>query len=132
MADQPRSEIIKDNPIRKGLDTFRASFSSICEGASVSYTPDAIQQLSQEDLQNVVLDLLFALHNLPTIRFLQSKTGYSTLHNDLLKLNSAISSSDFDFDRIKPLLKTALTDNPNNTLIWDRVYKTVTKSTLFL
>ncbi|KAK3369427.1 hypothetical protein B0T24DRAFT_658840 [Lasiosphaeria ovina] len=114
MADQPRSEIIKDNPIGKGLDAFRASFSSICEGASVSCTPDALEQLGQEDLQNIVLDLLFALGNLPTIRFLRSKTGHSTLRNDLLKLISTISSDDFDFDfdRIKPLLK-------------DRVYNTL-------
>ncbi|KAK3384287.1 hypothetical protein B0T24DRAFT_516412, partial [Lasiosphaeria ovina] len=131
MADQPRSEIIKDNPIGKGLDAFRASFSSICEGASVSCTPDALEQLGQEDLQNVVLDLLFALGNLPTIRFLRSKTGHGTLRNDLLKLISAVSSDDFDFDfdRIKPLLKAALADDPDDALIWDRVYNAVTEST---
>ncbi|KAK0610050.1 hypothetical protein B0T17DRAFT_593872 [Bombardia bombarda] len=129
MADQLRSKIIKDNPIEKGLDAFRASFSSICEGASVSCTPDALEQLGQEDLQNVVLDLLFALRNLPTIRFLRSKTGHGTLRNDLLKLNSAVSSDDFDFDRIKPLLKAAIADDPDDALIWDRVYNAVTEST---
>ena len=29
MADQLRSKIIKDNPIGKGLDAFRASFNSV-------------------------------------------------------------------------------------------------------
>jgi hypothetical protein len=40
--------IIKDNPIGNGLDAFRASFSSICEGAGVSCTPDSLEQLGQE------------------------------------------------------------------------------------
>ncbi|KAJ4307335.1 hypothetical protein N0V88_000718 [Collariella sp. IMI 366227] len=30
MADQPRSEIIKDNPIGNGLDAFRTSFNTVC------------------------------------------------------------------------------------------------------
>jgi len=41
-------KIIKDNPIGNGLDAFRASFSSICEGASVSCTPDSLEQLGQK------------------------------------------------------------------------------------
>ncbi|KAK3347077.1 hypothetical protein B0T25DRAFT_592995 [Lasiosphaeria hispida] len=68
----------------------RASFSSTCEGASVSCSLDALEQLGQEDLQNVILDLLFALRNLPTNHLLRSKTGHGTLRNDLLQLNSAV------------------------------------------
>lgn len=48
MTDQPRSKIIKNNPIGKGLDAFRASFNLICEGASIPCTPDALVQLGQE------------------------------------------------------------------------------------
>ncbi|KAF3768220.1 hypothetical protein M406DRAFT_109223 [Cryphonectria parasitica EP155] len=129
MADQSQSKIIESNPIGNGLDAFRASFSSICEGASVSCTPDALEQLSQDDLQNVVLDLLFALPNLPTIRFLRSKTGHGTLRNDLLKLISAVNSDNFDFNRIKPLLKAALADDPDDALIWNQLYNAVTEST---
>ncbi|KAK3378788.1 hypothetical protein B0T24DRAFT_654860 [Lasiosphaeria ovina] len=86
MDDLPRSKIISDNPIGNGLDAFRASFSSACESANVSCTPDAFEQFGKK------------------------------------RLYSAISSNSFDFDRIKPLLKAALTDNPDDTLIWDRVY----------
>jgi hypothetical protein len=41
-------KIIKDNPIGNGLDAFRASLSSKCEGASVSCTLDSLEQLGQE------------------------------------------------------------------------------------
>ena len=48
MADQARSQIIKDNPIGKGLDVFRASFGLICEGASVPCTLDSLGRLDRE------------------------------------------------------------------------------------
>jgi hypothetical protein len=41
------SKIIEENPIGKGLGAFRASFSAICEGASISRTPDAVERLGQ-------------------------------------------------------------------------------------
>ncbi|KAK0725638.1 hypothetical protein B0H67DRAFT_598797 [Lasiosphaeris hirsuta] len=74
-------------------------------------------------LQDLTLDLLSDLRNLPAIRFLPSKTGHGTLRNDLLRLNSAASS--FDVDRIKPLLKSAISDN-NDALIWNEFYKAQT------
>ena len=49
MADRsPRTQIIKDNPIGNGLNTFRASFRSVCETQKISYTPDSLDQLGQE------------------------------------------------------------------------------------
>jgi hypothetical protein len=83
------------------------------------------------DLQNLTLDLLSALRNLPAVRQLASRTGHGTLRNDLLKLISAVASDDFDldFDRIKPLLNAALADKSDDTLIWDQVYNAVTDST---
>ena len=140
MADQDRSIIIKDNPIGNGLDVFRASFNSVCNGASISCNPDALEQLGQEgkqqnsisgyasdhraDIQNLVLDLLFALGNHP-----RSKTSHGTHRNDLLKLISAVNSRDIDLDRIKPLLKAALDVNPDDTFIWEQVHDAVTTST---
>ncbi|KAH6988793.1 serine/threonine-protein kinase Sgk2 [Ilyonectria sp. MPI-CAGE-AT-0026] len=129
MADQSWSKIIEKHPIGKGLDAFRASFNSICEDGSILCSPDALGQLDQEDIQNLVLDLLSALRNLPAIRFLRSKTGHGTLRSDLLRLISAVASADFDFDRVKPLLTSALTDKPDDALIWDQVYNAVTEST---
>ncbi|KAH7007912.1 uncharacterized protein B0I36DRAFT_370622 [Microdochium trichocladiopsis] len=129
MADQARSQIIKENPIGKGLDAFRASFGPICEDASVPCTPDSLDRLGQEDLQNLVLDLLFALRNLSAVRFLRSKAGHGTLRNDLLKLNSAVSSDGFDLVRVKPLLKAAIADDPDDAVIWNEVYHAVTEST---
>jgi hypothetical protein len=48
MADQLRSKIMEENPIGNGLDAFRASFHSICEGAHTSCTPDALEQLGHD------------------------------------------------------------------------------------
>ncbi|KAK3353872.1 serine/threonine-protein kinase Sgk2 [Lasiosphaeria hispida] len=130
MVDAQQSKIIKDNPIGKGLDAFRASFSSICEGGNASRSPpDALEQLEREDLQNVVLDLLSALRSLPAIRLLGSKTNHGPLRSDLLKLNSAVSSDDFGLDRIKPLLISALDGHSGDALIWKHLYDAVTEST---
>ncbi|KAM5350178.1 hypothetical protein ACJ41O_006683 [Fusarium nematophilum] len=127
MADQ--AQIIKDNHIGKGLDAFRASFHSICEGASLSCTPDALEQLEQEDVQDLASSLLSALQILPATRLLPSKTGRGTLRSDLLRLVSTAASTDFDSDRVKPLLKSALADEPVDALIWDQVYNAITEST---
>ncbi|EXK78558.1 hypothetical protein FOQG_16775 [Fusarium oxysporum f. sp. raphani 54005] len=129
MADQPRSRVIKENPIGKGLNAFRASFNSICEAESTLCPPDALDQLDQEDIQNLVLDLLSALRSLTAVRLLRSKTGHGTLRSDLLRLISAAASDDFDYDRVKPLLKAALADDPNDYIIWDQVYNAVTEPT---
>ncbi|KAK5652988.1 hypothetical protein OQA88_9468 [Cercophora sp. LCS_1] len=128
MADQ-LSKIIEENPIGNGLDAFRASFSSICKGASVSYTPDAVERLGHKDLQNLTLILLLNLRILPASRLLRSSGHSESLFSDLSRLDSAVSSNDFDFDRIKPLLKAALANDPDDALIWDRVYNAVTEST---
>ncbi|KAK0612607.1 hypothetical protein B0T17DRAFT_649038 [Bombardia bombarda] len=127
MADQSKSEIIKNNPIRKGLNAFRASFNSVCEDRSISCS-DAIDQLGHEDLRNLTLLLLPSLQSLPAAGQLPSKTGRSTLQSDLLRFISAIASGDFDLNRIKPLLNAALAEIPDNE-IWDQVYNAVTEST---
>jgi hypothetical protein len=81
------------------------------------------------DIQNLALDLLSLLRKLPVILLLQSKTGHGPLRNDLLKLISAVASDDFDFDRVKPLLKSALADELDDAIIWNHLYEAVTEST---
>ncbi|SPO01195.1 uncharacterized protein DNG_03942 [Cephalotrichum gorgonifer] len=60
---------------------------------------------------------------------LASRGGLGTLRNDLLKLISAVASDDFDLDCVKPLLKSALAADLDDTLIWDQVYLAVAEST---
>ncbi|KAI1322072.1 hypothetical protein F5Y16DRAFT_413488 [Xylariaceae sp. FL0255] len=129
MADQSQSKIIQDNPIGSGLDTFLTSFNSICEDKGLSYSPDSLGQLSQEDLRNFALPFLASLQSLPASGLLPSKTRCDTLRSDLRRLIAAVLSDGFDFERIKPLLSTALADNADDTLIWDHVYLAVTEST---
>ncbi|KAH7201228.1 hypothetical protein DER44DRAFT_748366 [Fusarium oxysporum] len=129
MGNQPQSKIIEDNPIGNGIDAFRGSFNSICERAHLSCIPDALDQLEHEDVQDLASSLLSALQILPATRLLPSKTGRGTLRSDLLRLVSTAASADFDFDRVKPLLKSALVDEPDDALIWDELYNAVAEST---
>ncbi|KAM7182691.1 hypothetical protein V8F33_014103 [Rhypophila sp. PSN 637] len=129
MADQARSEIIKDNPIGKGLDNFRSSFNLACKNQTILSTPDSLRKLGNEDLRNLTLLLLLSLQSLPAAGLLLSKTGRTTIRSDLLRLISAVTSDVFDFDRIKPLLIIALADNPDDVLIWDQVYNAIIEST---
>ncbi|KAM0360990.1 hypothetical protein ACHAPK_011824, partial [Fusarium culmorum] len=79
-------------------------------------------------LRNLSLPLLFALQSHTASGLLLTKTGRGTLRRDLLRLISVAASDDFDFDRVKPLLKSALTSEPD-ALIWDRAYDAVAEST---
>ncbi|KAH6977655.1 serine/threonine-protein kinase Sgk2 [Ilyonectria destructans] len=128
MAGQNRSKVIKEHPIGNGLDSFRALFSSICEDRNISRVPDAVEHLGREDFQNCVLILLSALQIHPVARLLRSGSGIS-LFSELSRLNALITSDDFDFDRIKPLVRSALTDIPDDKVIWNNVYDAVTEST---
>ncbi|KAJ6168196.1 hypothetical protein N7497_001039 [Penicillium chrysogenum] len=132
MTDNSQAKIIEESPIGNGLDAFRASFKSICEGRSLSCTSDALNHLTQEgkdvDIQNSTLDLLFALRNLSTTRLLPSKTSHGTLQNDLRKLISAAASEAFDSSRVRPLLTANLAHKPDRE-IWDCVYSAVTEPT---
>ncbi|KAH7000856.1 hypothetical protein EDB80DRAFT_581085 [Ilyonectria destructans] len=128
MADQARSRVI-GNPIGNGLDAFRSLFNSTCEGRDISRARDTLDQLDQEDVQDLTSSLLLALQILPATRLLPSKTGRGTLRSDLLRLISAVASAEFNFDRVKPLLKSALSDEPDDALIWDQVYNAVTEPT---
>ncbi|KAM5361111.1 hypothetical protein ACJZ2D_013322 [Fusarium nematophilum] len=129
MRDQAQTKIIEDNPIGNSLDVFRASFNSIYEGTSISCIPQALERLGQEDLRNLTLPLLFALQSHTVSGLLLAKNGRGALRSDLLRLISAVASDDFDFDRIKPLLRLTLANEPDDALIWKQVYDAVTEST---
>ncbi|KAL2889273.1 hypothetical protein HOO65_030774 [Ceratocystis lukuohia] len=129
MENQSPSKIIENHPIGKGLDAFRASFNSICEDMSILCSPDALDQLDLRDSRDLVISLLTAVQNLTAIRFLPSKTGHDSLRTDLIRLNFTVASTDFNFDRVKPLLKSALADETDDTLLWDQVYQAVTEHT---
>ncbi|KAK0722221.1 serine/threonine-protein kinase Sgk2 [Lasiosphaeria miniovina] len=130
MADQQsRLKVINDNPIGKGLDAFRTSFTSICEGAAVSCTADALEQLDQETSRTSFAPFLREAQNLPAADLLPAKTGRGTLREDLLRLELSLRSDDFDLDGIKPLLILALDGHPNDTLIWEYLYNAVIETT---
>ncbi|RBA11773.1 hypothetical protein FPRO05_14255 [Fusarium proliferatum] len=102
MRNKSQSKIIEENPIGDGLNTFH--------------------------LRNLTLPLLFTLQSHTVSGLLLTNNGRGTLRSDLLRLISAAASDDFDFDRVKPLLKSAL-DSERDALIWDRAYDVVVEST---
>ncbi|CAG5181461.1 uncharacterized protein ALTATR162_LOCUS9774 [Alternaria atra] len=79
------------------------------------------------DVQNLSLALISALQILPAARLLPSKTG-KHLFSNLSKLHSAISSDDFDLERIRPLWNAVL-KNESDDIIWRQVETAVTEST---
>ena len=56
MADDVLERLIQESPIGNGLDGFRTSFLSICEGNSLPCTLDAVNHLTQEgkDVNSIV------------------------------------------------------------------------------
>ncbi|OTB13531.1 hypothetical protein K445DRAFT_320070 [Daldinia sp. EC12] len=125
MADQ--SEIIKNNPIGSGLDTFLTLFSSLCKSKDTCYSEEALDYLGNKDVQELVFPLLVTLQNLPVARLLPSRTR-GTLRGDLLRLGISLDSGDFDFGRVKPLLRVVISKKPDEE-IWTQVYHAVTEST---
>ncbi|KAM4067835.1 kinase [Hirsutella rhossiliensis] len=113
MIDQARSSVIKDNPIGNGLDSFRTSFDSLCDGRS-------IDKSCQKDFKNITLDLLSALQSLRASRLLQSAASGKSLFADLLRLNAAVDSNDLDLERTKPLLNAVVRKAPDHE-IWSVV-----------
>ncbi|GAB0146902.1 hypothetical protein EsHS_00007287 [Epichloe bromicola] len=111
------------------LHAFRASFNSICKGRSIACNPEFLGQLSDTDLRRLSLNLLVALQSLPAINAVPSRTGPGTVESDVLRLLSAVTADNFDFGRVKRLLKEALTDKPRDTLIWELVSSAAVEST---
>ncbi|KAH9905220.1 hypothetical protein F4778DRAFT_769906 [Xylariomycetidae sp. FL2044] len=107
MVNQTQLEIIEENPIGKGLETFRASFRSFCRA----------KELSFDHLGHDVS------------RLLPSNSRANNLFHDLSTLSSAVNSDEFDLHRIRPLLDIVLADNSLDALIWDQVYQAVTELT---
>jgi hypothetical protein len=84
--------------------------------------------LTHVGLQNLALDLISALQILPASRILRSNTGNKNFYGDLLRLNSAVNSDDFDIERVTPLLE-AVINNESDDIIWDKAYAAVTEFT---
>ncbi|KID82008.1 serine/threonine-protein kinase Sgk2 [Metarhizium guizhouense ARSEF 977] len=82
-----------------------------------------------EDLRNLALILLPSLRSLPVSGSLNSTSGSATLRSELLRLITAVASDSFDFDRIKPLLEIAISDNTQDAQIWDFVSTASAEST---
>ncbi|KAF1965563.1 hypothetical protein BU23DRAFT_593649 [Bimuria novae-zelandiae CBS 107.79] len=128
MEDGSRLEIIKANPIGKGLNSFRTSFGSTSRGLAISGL-DGLS-LTSAELKNSLLDLILALLSLPASRSLPSEGSNINLFGDLSVLNTTVNSGNFDIERILPLLRAVLNNEPDE-VIWDNVYAAVAASTAF-
>ncbi|KAG0157856.1 Tyrosine-protein kinase, active site [Penicillium digitatum] len=128
MSDPIRSRVILEHPIGDGLNGFRATFTSICEGADLRSPDEAIDRLKREDVQDLASSLLTALQIIPTARLLPSNSG-GIVRSNLLRLISAVASNDFDLERIKPLLKISIVNTSTDEQIWNLVDAAAAEST---
>ncbi|TWU73732.1 hypothetical protein ED733_000593 [Metarhizium rileyi] len=129
MSDQSRLELINANPIGNRLDAFRALFTSFCMSRNLTSTADTLHQLGSEDLRNLTLTLFTSLRSLPVSALLRSTSRSATLSLDLLRLITAVTSDSFDFDRIKPLLEIAISNDTQDAQIWDFISTAATEFT---
>ena len=131
MANLSQLEIIKSKPIGEGLNGFRDSFNSTCKDPGVSNSLDALYQIDNKgncqftcckpyltlvDLKNILLDLILALQSLSASRLLPSNGANKSLLGDLLRLNSAVDSDDFDIKQFLPLLNAILRIKPDKII----------------
>lgn len=146
MTEQSRSNVIKTYPLGNGLDVFGASFHRICDENNLLPSPNAVERFSREgnlitsnrgrntplttkiDLQNCVLILLSALQTHPAARHLRSRSG-KTLFTELSRLNMLVTSDDFDFDCITPLIRSTHDDTLDDAVNWGHVLRAVTEPT---
>jgi hypothetical protein len=143
MAFPPRLEVLRSKPIGEGLSSVCNSFKSLCKEQGVPASLSALDSIGIEgtlglnmslcisnvllNVQNLSLALISALQILPAARLLPSKTG-KHLFSNLSKLHSAISSDDFDLERIRPLWNAVL-KNESDDVIWRQAETAVTEST---
>ncbi|KND87651.1 hypothetical protein TOPH_07727, partial [Tolypocladium ophioglossoides CBS 100239] len=126
MTDPSRSKAIQGNP-GNPVDAWRSSFKSLCDERRV---PFALDRLDNNDLKGLTVSLISVLLlNLPAVLERRSGSGTDVLRTDLIRLLSDVTSSNFEFDRIRPLLKAALADGLDDAHIWDQVAIATAEST---
>lgn len=80
------------------------------------------------DIQNLAMDLVSALRSLPDLPKRPSVNSRRNLLSDVLRLNSAISTDDFQTDQLIPLLTTVVKEESDN-LIWSQALAILAEST---
>ncbi|PLB49113.1 hypothetical protein P170DRAFT_455861 [Aspergillus steynii IBT 23096] len=125
MADAPAISV---PTIGDKLDGFRESFRSTCDNLGLPHSADALRQLDSEDLQSLALDLVSALRTLSDLRRRPSVNSRKSLLSDVLRLNSAISSDDFDTDQLVSLL-SAIVNEESHDIIWRKIQTVLVEST---
>ncbi|KUI72725.1 Tau-tubulin kinase 2 [Cytospora mali] len=113
---ESKLQIIQDRPIGTCLDALYNNLSSLIKEHS------NLDSINSTDLQDVTLQLATVLLGHPASSVLPSVSRTATLRDDIRRFIT--SSSDFDFDRVKPLLATVL-ERQSDQELWDQVYKVV-------
>ncbi|KAF4211370.1 hypothetical protein CNMCM5878_002704 [Aspergillus fumigatiaffinis] len=111
--------------IVKVLDNLQNSV----QGPLMQYAKDkSIGDIIPHNLQNLALDLVSVLRSLPDLRTRPSVNRRKNLLGDVLRLNSAISSDDFDIDKLIPLL-SAVVNEESDDIIWSKILAVLVEST---
>ncbi|KAI0855407.1 serine/threonine-protein kinase Sgk2 [Xylaria cubensis] len=122
MANDIQAKILKGHPIGPGFNDFSESFNTICREKSLQCTPDALDQLDNDELRELGSTLLW----LPILQITARLPEV-----DLDHLIHVPSKETSDVNRIKPLLKAAATDNPDDTDFWDQASRICRKNSVY-
>ncbi|KAG6241732.1 hypothetical protein E4U24_006017, partial [Claviceps purpurea] len=101
MDPQHWNRTIEDNPIAHGLDVFRsiARRKGVCDIA-------AVDRLIADDVRVLASHLLF--------RFEDYAVARGNFYDDLVKVTEAIITNTIEIDRLRPLLRAAITNKADD------------------
>ncbi|OAP55710.1 hypothetical protein AYL99_09862 [Fonsecaea erecta] len=134
---EPLGDFVKDVVIMscsvEGLDPSRLEFRMACIEPLRLVFPrrsslEDRRTLASDDFKTLALDLVLAVQSLPASRLLPSTTGRGTLLTELSGLIPVIESSEFDAERIVPLLRVVVNKEPDE-IIFAKTYAAMTEAT---
>ncbi|KAG6132527.1 hypothetical protein E4U38_003307 [Claviceps purpurea] len=113
MDPQHWNETIEDNPIAHGLDVFHsiARRKGVCDIA-------AVDRLIADDVRVLASHLLF--------RFEDYAVARGNFYDDLVKVTEAIITNTIEIDRLRPLLRAAITNKADDKTLWGEVLTLIT------
>ncbi|KAF1359118.1 hypothetical protein EJ07DRAFT_120978 [Lizonia empirigonia] len=128
MASISRSNIINDNPIGSGLDSFRGLFKSTQAEMEIPSLSEAVLFIVKNNSKNLLRNLLLAFQNFPASHQLPSKSRNATLLDDIDRFTPNITLKAYDIQRTVILCERVVRCAPDEE-IWDALYDLVAEST---
>ncbi|KAH8667970.1 heterokaryon incompatibility protein-domain-containing protein [Tricladium varicosporioides] len=133
MASPFELDVIKRNPIKNGLDSFRSSLQSRYPELGNSVSDYDVRLVFSRSAKAFVLDLIQALLIEPAARALPSRTAKRSLSGDLAMIYALVDSDLMDFNSTASLIYQVIQNTSNgytwsDMIIWLAVFEMVAKT----